>query len=353
MKLVIAAATDVGRVRSANEDSFVIDDDAGLLAVADGMGGHQAGEVASATAIAALRSSSPPATPIDAAIVEANAAVFSRALGDPALRGMGTTLTAAVLRRRHPARIGHVGDSRAYLFRDGVLEQLTVDHSVVAELIAAELLTETEAETDPRRSMITRALGIDVDVDVDVVPVDLTPGDRLLFCSDGLTTMLRDRRHRRRCSARETDRDRGRHRARRGRERGRRRRQHHRAASSTWSATTTEPRTRTPEPTRRAAAPPDAARRAGPRARPPTPDPLDPPPMTRAEPAPDRARAGRAAPKRHWWQAAAHGLMPMRSSTRRRIERAAARRDRARHHRRSATCSCSSPTHPTCRPTRG
>ena len=105
---------------------------------------------------------------------------------------MGTTLTAAVLSDDQVLVIGHVGDSRAYLSRDGELGQLTVDHSVVAELIAAGQLTEAEAEIDPAARMITRALGIDVDVEVDVITVDLALGDRLLFCSDGLTTMLRD-----------------------------------------------------------------------------------------------------------------------------------------------------------------
>ncbi len=192
MKLLTTALTDVGRGRTNNEDSFVVDDDSGLFAVADGMGGHQAGEVASAIAIDALRSGLQDGRPIDEAIVDANTAVVTRASGDPALRGMGTTLTAAVLGDDQVLVIGHVGDSRAYLLRDGELGQLTVDHSVVAELIAAGQLTEAEAEIDPRRAMITRALGIDVDVEVDVIAVDLALGDRLLFCSDGLTTMLRD-----------------------------------------------------------------------------------------------------------------------------------------------------------------
>jgi protein phosphatase len=192
MKLLTTALTDVGRVRSANEDAFVIDDDARMLAVADGMGGHQAGEVASATAIAALQSGLQEGHPIDEAIVDANTAIVERASGDPDLRGMGTTLTAAVFDDDHVLVIGHVGDSRAYLLRNAEFEQLTVDHSVVAELIAAGQLTEAEAEIDPRRAMITRALGIDVDVDVDVINVDLAVGDRLLFCSDGLTTMVRD-----------------------------------------------------------------------------------------------------------------------------------------------------------------
>src|SRR5262245_45069821 len=192
MRLLTTALTDVGRVRAANEDSFVIDDDSGVFAVADGMGGHQAGEVASATAIAALQSGLGDGRPIDEAIVDANTAVVERAAGDPALRGMGTTLTAAVLGDDQVLVIGHVGDSRAYLLRGDASDQLTVDHSVVAELIAAGQLTEAEAEIDPRRAMITRALGIDIDVEVDVITVDLTVGDRLLFCSDGLTTMLRD-----------------------------------------------------------------------------------------------------------------------------------------------------------------
>jgi protein phosphatase len=192
MKLLTTALTDVGRVRSANEDSYVIDDDSGVLAVADGMGGHQAGEVASAIAIAALQSGLKDGRPIDEVIVNANTAVIERASSDPELRGMGTTLTAAVFDDDHVLLIGHVGDSRAYLLRDGAFEQLTVDHSVVAELIAAGQLTEAEAEIDPRRAMITRALGIDVDVDVDVIPLDLSVGDRVLICSDGLTTMVRD-----------------------------------------------------------------------------------------------------------------------------------------------------------------
>lgn len=190
MNLAIAAATDVGRVRAANEDSYFVDDELRVLAVADGMGGHQAGEVASATAIAALQEQLAAGQAIGDAIAEANTAVFSRASGDPALRGMGTTMTAAVY-DDDTLLIGHVGDSRAYLLRGDTFEQLTVDHSVVAELIAAGQITATEAETDPRRSMITRALGIDFDVAVDVIPVTLAPGDRFLFCSDGLTTMLR------------------------------------------------------------------------------------------------------------------------------------------------------------------
>jgi protein phosphatase len=155
------------------------------------MGGHQAGEVASATAIDALVHGVRDGHPVADAITSANEAVFNKASEDVTMRGMGTTLTAAVL-EGDVLVIGHVGDSRAYLLRDGDLRQLTTDHSVIAELIAAGELTESEAELDPRRAMITRSIGIDSDVEVDVFDLDLQPGDRLLLCSDGLTTMVRD-----------------------------------------------------------------------------------------------------------------------------------------------------------------
>jgi len=191
MRLLVASRTDVGRVRAGNEDSFVVTDDARLVAVADGMGGHQAGEVASATAIAALLDGLARDLPIGEAVWAANDAVVEQAAGDPALRGMGTTLTAGVL-DDSALVIGHVGDSRAYLLRDGELRQVTTDHSVVAELVAAGEITEDEALVDPRRSMITRTIGIEATVEVDVLELPLAPGDRLLLCSDGLTTMVRD-----------------------------------------------------------------------------------------------------------------------------------------------------------------
>jgi len=191
IRLLVASRTDVGRVRPGNEDALLVTDDARLVAVADGMGGHQAGEVASATAIASLLERMEDGDPIDAAITAANTAVVTRAAADPALRGMGTTLTAGIVDGAQLV-IGHVGDSRAYLLRAGELRQVTTDHSVIAELIAAGELTEDEALVDPRRAMITRALGIDSTVTVDVMEVALVPGDRLLLCSDGLTTMVRD-----------------------------------------------------------------------------------------------------------------------------------------------------------------
>ena len=191
VRLLVASRSDVGRLRPGNEDAFLVVDDMQLVAVADGMGGHQGGEVASATAIDTFRTSMTRGDSIERAITAANDAVVSQAATDLALRGMGTTITAGMV-ADGALRIGHVGDSRAYLLRAGELRQLTTDHSVVAELIAAGELTEDQALVDPRRAMITRALGIDATVEVDVFDVDLEPGDRILLCSDGLTTMIRD-----------------------------------------------------------------------------------------------------------------------------------------------------------------
>jgi serine/threonine protein phosphatase PrpC len=192
MKLVVAAATDVGRVRSLNEDSYLVDDRMVLVAVADGMGGHRAGEVASATALEALRAAVANGRPIREAIEDANGAVYEKANADTALTGMGTTLTAATMAAGDTLLIGHVGDSRGYLLRDGELKRVTLDHSLVEELVRDGRLTPAQAEVHPQRSVITRALGVDETVEVDVYPLQLHVGDRLILCSDGLTTMLRE-----------------------------------------------------------------------------------------------------------------------------------------------------------------
>jgi protein phosphatase len=160
--------------------------------VADGMGGHRAGEVASATAIDTLQAAFEDGNPIDRAVAAANAAVFAKAADDAALRGMGTTLTAVALRPDGTAILGHVGDSRAYLMRDGAVTQVTDDHSLVEQLVREGRLSPEEAQHHPQRAIITRALGVDADVEVDTYRVDLKPGDRLLICSDGLTGMLSD-----------------------------------------------------------------------------------------------------------------------------------------------------------------
>lgn len=190
IRLVIGEATDVGKVRDHNEDGYLVDEGLGLVAVADGMGGHRGGEVASATAIEALHASFADHGGLRDAVLAANDAVLERANADDALRGMGTTLTAGVLGDDGTLLVGHVGDSRAYLLRDGELSRITTDHSLVEELMAAGELTEEEAERDPRRSMITRALGLEADLVVDLYPVSLAPGDRVMLCSDGLTTMV-------------------------------------------------------------------------------------------------------------------------------------------------------------------
>ncbi len=189
-----AGRTDPGRVRRRNEDTFVLDPP--LFAVADGMGGAQAGEVASRLAAAVFREYHDadrlaPDERVQAIIQEANRRIYERARTDSNVSGMGTTVTAALLTGGRVI-LGHVGDSRAYRIRDGELEQLTDDHSLVGDLMRSGRLTPEEAEAHPQRSVITRALGTDPEVDVDTTSVDVEPGDLFLICSDGLTTMVGD-----------------------------------------------------------------------------------------------------------------------------------------------------------------
>jgi protein phosphatase len=191
VRLVAAAATDVGRVREGNEDSVLHDERLGIFAVADGMGGHQAGEVASATAVEALRAAIAGGASITDAVTQANTAVVDKAHADTTMLGMGTTMTAAI-EVVGGIRIGHVGDSRAYVLRDGILARVTDDHSLVEELVREGRITLEQAAVHPQRNVVTRALGIDAAVDVDDVAIELTGGDRVLLCSDGLSGMLRD-----------------------------------------------------------------------------------------------------------------------------------------------------------------
>jgi protein phosphatase len=186
------AVSDPGRRRRRNEDSYVVRPP--LFAVADGMGGAQAGELASRIAVEAMgeESGSSGEARVATLIREANRRVFARSHEDAAASGMGTTMTAALVGDDGTVTIGHVGDSRAYLLRSGRLEQLTEDHSLVAELVRSGRLSAEEAESHPQRSVITRALGTDRDVDVDVFTVRAEPGDLFLLCSDGLTTMVDD-----------------------------------------------------------------------------------------------------------------------------------------------------------------
>ncbi len=194
--MIAAAAgnTDPGRRRRRNEDAYVCEPP--LFAVADGMGGAQAGELASALASEALREGSIGGAAdqrVTQLIQEANRRVFERASADAAASGMGTTVTVALADAENGRVLfGHVGDSRAYLIRDGSLVQLTDDHSLVAELVRSGKLSPEEAETHPQRSVITRALGTDPSVDVDTFAVEARPGDLFLICSDGLSTMVGD-----------------------------------------------------------------------------------------------------------------------------------------------------------------
>ncbi|MDQ3962634.1 MAG: Stp1/IreP family PP2C-type Ser/Thr phosphatase [Actinomycetota bacterium] len=192
MKLVVGARTDVGRVREANEDSYVAS--APLFAVADGMGGHIAGDVASATAIEVLQNEGAQISAADPdslvrVLQDANTAIYDKATGDPTLHGMGTTCTLVIVDGT-TAQIAHVGDSRAYLFRNGELSQITDDHTLVGRMVSEGRLSPEEAEHHPQRSIITRALGVDSSVDVDLLSLELAEGDRLLICSDGLSSMI-------------------------------------------------------------------------------------------------------------------------------------------------------------------
>lgn len=196
MKFLWSTGSHQGRVRDNNEDT-VHPTSAGktdgplLVAVADGMGGHVGGEVASRLAIEHATSDDGDLTPTER-IMAGNDAIIDAVLENPRLAGMGTTLTLALLEPLGRVTIGHVGDSRAYLFRDGELRRLTDDHSVVEEYIAAGTITEQEARHHPQRGMLTRALGLGRDLDVDVRRERLLAGDRFLLCSDGLTSMLED-----------------------------------------------------------------------------------------------------------------------------------------------------------------
>jgi serine/threonine protein phosphatase PrpC len=188
MKLRFGAKTDVGRVRKGNEDSYTAREP--LFAVADGMGGHQGGEVASSLALETIGKGDGP---LEQLVREANVAVYERAAKDPGLAGMGTTLTAVVA-DGDVLRLAHVGDSRAYMLRDGKLQRLTKDHTVVERLVDEGKLTAQEAEIHPQRSILTRALGVDESLQVDQGAIEPRPGDRLLLCSDGLTGMVDEER---------------------------------------------------------------------------------------------------------------------------------------------------------------
>lgn len=195
--MLCAMRTDVGKLRRINEDAVLVMPGSGVYAVADGMGGHNAGDVASNLAVESIkyRLRGKRATPksLQNAVQETNIALLRRSQEDSKYQGMGTTLTMLCFQEQE-VLVAHVGDSRCYRYRSGELTQCTQDHSVVAELMRQGVLTEEEARKHPYRNVITRALGTAGYVEAEVLVLDLLPGDRFLLCSDGLTGMVPDER---------------------------------------------------------------------------------------------------------------------------------------------------------------
>ena len=198
MKVHAYGITDVGRRRDNNQDQLLVDDQQDIYAIADGMGGHAAGEVASRIAIQALAESIndrpeglTPEQILVTSFNEGNRRICESVLARAEWRGMGTTIVA-ILRRNERAFIAHVGDSRCYLLRDNELSLLTEDHSWVGEQVRLGLLTEDEAAHHPMRNIVTRAMGNRLELEVDVSDHDIREGDRFLLCSDGLNSMIED-----------------------------------------------------------------------------------------------------------------------------------------------------------------
>lgn len=198
LKLQVAALSDVGKVREHNEDAFGYCLEAGVFVVCDGMGGAAAGEIASRLAVdsmierlCAVSTPDDRRCALDQSIEAANHIVHSQASGNAALQGMGTTLVAVAI-QDHSALIGHVGDSRCYLFRDGELTRLTHDHSLVDEQVRLGHMTPEEAARSPLKNVITRAIGTQPSVEADITELPLESGDTLLLCSDGLIREISD-----------------------------------------------------------------------------------------------------------------------------------------------------------------
>ena len=193
--LSVHALTDVGKVRAINQDALVVDEKLMLFGVADGMGGHNGGETASAGArdgmIAALQGKDASLEALRDAVVQVNADLFRQQAGDEKLAGMGTTLSI-IWMSGHFVYLGHVGDSRVYRFRDGELTQMTDDHSLVGELMRAGYLTPEQAENHPNKNVILRAVGTEAGIDVDLAVEERKQGDLWLVCSDGLHGMVKD-----------------------------------------------------------------------------------------------------------------------------------------------------------------
>jgi len=210
MELLVGAKTDVGQTRKNNEDNFLVMEKPRLFLVADGMGGHASGEVASRMAVEVVRDYfhetgkkrdlqigaynteySEEANRLGSAIRLANMAIHEAAAGNPAWQGMGTTVVAGLLNGWRLS-IAHVGDSRLYLIRAGGIEQLTDDHSVVAEQVKRDLISKEQAQQSEMKSILTRALGTEADVEVDLCELTLADQDALVLCTDGLSNMMTD-----------------------------------------------------------------------------------------------------------------------------------------------------------------
>ena len=193
--LSVHALTDVGKVRAINQDALVVDEGLMLFGVADGMGGHNGGETASAGArdgmIAALQAKEASLDALRAAVEQVNADLFRQQAEEEKLAGMGTTLSV-IWMSEHFVYLGHVGDSRIYRFREGKLEQMTDDHSLVGELMRAGYLTPEQAENHPNKNVILRAVGTESGIDVDLAVEERKQGDLWLICSDGLHGMVKD-----------------------------------------------------------------------------------------------------------------------------------------------------------------
>jgi len=206
MRLEVASLSHIGQVRQRNEDAMgyfepaepqVLDGKGSLFIVADGMGGHRGGEIASQLAVDTILEAyyasgeSDPAKALDFAFRKANEAIIEKSRNDVSLYGMGTTCTALVV-REDEGFFAHVGDSRAYLFRGNELKQLTEDHSLVGEMVRSGILTDEEARTHPRRNVITRSIGTheDLAVEFSKAPLPLVDGDVFVLCSDGLTSLV-------------------------------------------------------------------------------------------------------------------------------------------------------------------
>ena len=197
--ILCAFRTDVGKVRANNQDAPIVSEKLRLYGVADGMGGHKGGEVASTSArddlLRELEGKTPSVATLSGAIEEVNRQIYHQQEHDDALTGMGTTLSVLWMSDNF-VYIGHVGDSRVYLLRDGEFKQMTLDHSLVEQLVREGVLTEEEAQNHPMRNIITRAIGTDESVEVDVVVEERRKGDLWLACSDGLHGLVDDRRMR-------------------------------------------------------------------------------------------------------------------------------------------------------------